>query len=126
MTDPHAMAFSGDVVSLRHFLAPLPKPAAANTVSAYRKTTMLYSAARSGHLSVVRMLVEEFGADANHPQRIRGRLIAAPRRLLRGPRRRGAVSSPAWRRRLAEEQLQRAAAQQRGEPGAGGTPVAAH
>jgi hypothetical protein len=65
MTDPHAMAFSGDVVSLRHFLAPLPKPAAANTVSAYRKTTMLYSAARSGHLPVVRMLVEEFGADVN-------------------------------------------------------------
>jgi ankyrin repeat protein len=26
---------------------------------------MLYSAARSGHLSVVRMLVEEFGADVN-------------------------------------------------------------
>jgi hypothetical protein len=78
MTDPHAMAFNGDVVGLRHFLAPLPKPATANTVSAYRKTTMLCSATRSGHLSVVRMLVGEVGASsASGPG---GTAAARPRR----------------------------------------------
>lgn len=57
------LAFKGAVAELRSCLQK--KPSAVNTLSTDRGVSLLYTAARWGHLDSCRMLIEEFNADIN-------------------------------------------------------------